>query len=110
MEKIQSNDYVLCITDLEHDEPRVHGNSYVRKPYSVIFEQGLDNYDVFVHEIGHCIGFDHTFEQSDNNLGGKRDKVFDKKNTTENFMDYSDSRLMFWKTDWKEIFENIYRY
>jgi hypothetical protein len=69
---------------------------YSRKPdagYSiVIFKSNANNWETFVHEIGHTFGLEHPFD----------DKSYIKGSTT-NFMDYTPKMDMFWKWQWKII-------
>ncbi|MCQ2975557.1 MAG: hypothetical protein MJ211_12220, partial [Bacteroidales bacterium] len=105
---LNNNDYVLFVTDIEPNNGSEDGIAEQHNPWSVIFKNGINNYSTYVHEITHCIGFNHTFEEKDSkSFGGRGKKV--SKNSTENFMDYSDSKIMFWKSDWVDINLNINR-
>ncbi|MBO7142869.1 MAG: hypothetical protein J6V76_07160 [Bacteroidales bacterium] len=108
--QMEGNNYVLFVTDLESSNQNEDGyaktptkNNQSNNNYGVIFKNGINNFSTYVHEMGHIIGFQHTFETEPDYLGGNRGT----KKSTENFMDYSDSKLMLWKTDWEQILNYI---
>jgi hypothetical protein len=61
----------------------------------VIFKSALTKWSTFVHEVGHTLGLQHPFNT----------RGFTQGNSN-NYMDYTYKRNMFWQWQWK-IINNI---
>jgi hypothetical protein len=68
------------------------------KTYSiVIFKSNINDWETFIHEMGHTFSLKHPFAN----------KAY-RQGSSTNFMDYSTQKDMFWEWQWKIINKNYF--
>jgi hypothetical protein len=91
------NTFIIFITELD-----INAGGFTYLDYHQIFISSNSSDVVFIHELGHSLDLDHTFEEDVDKNG-----FFPiEQGTTNSFMDYGKIRKEFFLYQWKKAYLN----
>jgi hypothetical protein len=91
--------YLMFITDLNQNGGE-DGIGMVNGRVCTIFKNGIGSIPTYIHEVGHNLGLSHVFDNT-----GKPGERGTLQGKSEHYMDYFNSKKIFWKTDWEFIYQ-----
>jgi hypothetical protein len=96
---ISDENHLIFVSDMS---PNVEIGGIGSQPgkVSVIYKSCKDDYSIYVHEIAHNLYLGHAFD-----VGNNPSERGVPKGSGNNFMNYFNSGILFWETQWKHLFD-----